>query len=163
MINPLFFNGCERLYDFAIICLNKKLRMQNKITSLKLLFADCKTKDAVYEKIMDLGKKLGTLDPIHRKAENLVAGCQSIMYLNSYSHEGKVYFEAESNALISAGLAYLMISVYSGETAETILTQPPQFLEEMGIYSSLSLNRSNGLSQLFLKMRKESLKHLTKS
>jgi cysteine desulfuration protein SufE len=137
--------------------------MKEKISSLKLLFQDCKTKEAIYQRIMELGKRLSPFPSNERKPENLVPGCQSIMYLNSYMKEGKIYFEAESNALISSGLAYLLCYAYSGETPETVLKSAPQFLDEMGIYSSLSLNRSNGLSQLFLMMKKASLNFLIKS
>lgn len=112
---------------------------------------------------MDLGKNLKLLDPSDKIPSNLVSGCQSIMYLKSSLQNGKMFFEADSNALISAGLAFLLIFVYSGESPETILLKPPQFLEEMGIYSSLSLNRANGLMNIFLKMKQDAVKALTKA
>ncbi|HSW72403.1 MAG TPA: SufE family protein [Chlamydiales bacterium] len=134
-----------------------------KISLLKAQFASCKSKEEIYGKIMELGKQLKALGPEDKIPSNLVSGCQSIMYLKSSFQNGKMFFEADSNALISAGLAFLLIFVYSGQSPETILLKPPQFLNEMGIYSSLSLNRANGLMNIFLKMKQEAVKSLSKA
>lgn len=139
------------------------MTLLEKISLLKGQFASCKSKEEIYAKIMDLGKNLKPLDPADKVPSNLVSGCQSIMYLKSTFLNGKMFFEADSNALISAGLAYMLISVYSGESPETILLKPPQFLEEMGVYSSLSLNRANGLMNIFLKMKQQAVGCLTKT
>lgn len=135
----------------------------DKISLLKAQFASCNSKEEIYAKIMDLGKELSPFDPAEKVPSNLVSGCQSIMYLKSTFLNGKMFFEADSNALISAGLAFILIFVYSGQSPETILLKPPLFLEEMKIYSSLSLNRANGLMNIFLKMKQETVKSLTKA
>lgn len=135
----------------------------DKISLLKAQFASCKSKEEIYDKIMDLGKQLKALGPEDKNPSNLVSGCQSIMYLKSSFQNGKMFFEADSNALISAGLAFILIFVYSGQSPETILLKPPLFLEEMKIYSSLSLNRANGLMNIFLKMKQDAVKSLSKA
>lgn len=135
--------------------------IEQKIKALKALFKDCPNREATYAKIIELGRSLPPLDEQYKIPANLVIGCQSTVYLKTYLMDGKVFFEADANALISAGLVYLLISVYSGEAPETILTYPPKFLDEMGIYASLSLNRSNGLAQMLLKMRQESIQFLS--
>ena len=71
-------------------------------------------------------------------------------------------FEAEADALISAGLAALLTQVYSGETPETILKCPPTYLDEIGISASLTPNRANGLYSIHLRMKQEALKLLMK-
>ncbi len=116
-----------------------------------------------YEKIIELGKSAPSVPDAFKIEDNIVSGCQSIMYLYSYFENGKVIFLAESEALISRGLAALLVSVYSGESPTTILTCPPVFLEELGIPSSLSPSRSNGLASLFLRMKQDALKFLLKS
>ena len=92
--------------------------------------------------------------------ENVVPGCQSVMYLRSYMEGGAVFFEAESEALISSGLAALLVCVYSGELPEAILKCPPDYLEELGIRTSLTPNRTNGLYHIHLRMRQDALKFL---
>lgn len=118
------------------------------------------SEEARYEKIIGLGKKLIKLNPDEKTPANFVPGCQSAMYLISTFKEGKVYFNAESDALISAGLASILIEVYSGETPESILKCPPSYLEELGISASLTPSRANGLYSIHLKMKKEALRFL---
>lgn len=123
-------------------------------------FHELRSEEEKYEKIIQLGRESPSLDEAYKTEENIVTGCQSQMYLHSFLKDGKVYFQADSNALISAGLAALLISVYSGESPETILMCPPDYLEDLGISTSLTPSRANGLYSVHLKMKKEALKHL---
>jgi cysteine desulfuration protein SufE len=128
---------------------------QNK---LKELFALFQSADDRYNKIIELGKMQPFYDDANKTDANLVKGCQSKMYLYAYKKEGLIYFETDSDALISKGLGVLLTSVYSGETAEAILKCPPDFLQDIGVSTSLSPSRSNGLFSLHLKMKQEALK-----
>lgn len=128
-----------------------------KQMKLKAIFANCKDPMAKYEKIIELGRNSLGYPTELMTSEMLVKGCQSQMYLHSTFLEGKVYFQAHSEALISAGLAALMLAVYNEEAPEVILSCPPQFLEELGIHQSLSPGRSNGLASLYLRMKQEAL------
>lgn len=102
------------------------------------------------------------LAPEYKTPENIVKGCQSTVYLHSYREGDKIFFETEADALISAGLAALLVMVYSGETAETILKCPPTFLDELGITASLTPSRANGLHSMHLRMKQDALKWLLK-
>ena len=124
-----------------------------KENQLKALFAACSSKEEKYQKIIELGQKLPPLDKSFKTEENLVQGCQSIMHLHCWEEDGKLFFLADSAALISKGLAALLIFVYSGQPKEALLNSPPSFLSELGIEKALSPGRSNGLLNLFLKMR----------
>lgn len=128
-----------------------------KQEELKSMFLKCASDDEKYEKIIDFGRQQPHLPPEDKTAENIVKGCQSTMYLSAKMDHGKVIFEAESDALISAGLAALLVKVYSGETPETILKCPPKFLEEIGINASLTPSRVNGLYSVHLRMKQEAL------
>lgn len=125
---------------------------------MRRLFTTCKTEEERYEKIMELGKKSKKLCHENKTEENLVPGCQSVMHLFSYLRDGLVYFEAESDALISSGLAALLTNVYSGESPETILKCPPDYLQELEISTSLTPHRANGLYSIHLKMKQDALK-----
>jgi len=131
-----------------------------KQAALKEIFDACPTQESRYQKIIELGRKLPSLDNAYKTPENIVKGCQSTLYLHSYKDGNTILFEAESDALISGGLAALLIMVYSGESPETVLKCPPTFLEELGISASLTPNRANGLSSLHLRMKQDALKHL---
>lgn len=132
----------------------------NKQKKIKEMFLACASEEAKYEKIIELGQKQTPLSAAYKTPENLVKGCQSQVYLYSYWQEDMIIFETESDALISAGLARLLTEVYSGEAAEVILKCPPTYLDELGISSSLTQNRANGLYSIHLRMKQDALKLL---
>jgi cysteine desulfuration protein SufE len=134
-------------------CLEKQQKVKN-------IFLACPSEEAKYEKIIELGKKQKGIGKENKNPENLVKGCQSQMYLHSYWSGNNIIFEAESDALISAGLASLLIEVYSDETPEAIIKCPPTYLEELGITASLTPNRASGLFNLHLRMKQDALKRL---
>jgi cysteine desulfuration protein SufE len=134
-----------------------------KQNQIKELFLACPTEEAKYEKIIELGQKQKQLAIAYKTPETLVQGCQSQVYLHSFWKENTIIFEAEADALISAGLAALLIDVYSGEVPETILKCPPNYLEELGISSSLTPSRANGLYNIHLRMKQDALKLLVKN
>lgn len=129
-------------------------------SDLKNLFIHCRTEQDRYQKIIQLGRSLPLLPSEERIEENIVRGCQSIVYLRSELIDGKIYFAAHSEALISAGLAALLIQAYSGQPPEMVLKTKPSFLEELQILGSLSPSRSNGLANMFLRMQQDALKFL---
>lgn len=129
-------------------------------TDVKNLFTDCHTPQDRYQKIIELGKGLSPMDDKHKTKENIVSGCQSIVYLHTEMREEKMFFTATSDALISAGLAALLIKAYSGLAPELVLKSQPIFLEELDLFTSLSPSRSNGLSSMLLRMQQDTLKFL---
>ena len=116
--------------------------------------------DKKYEALIELGRKLPPLPESLKTENHLVAGCQSRLYIVAELKEGKIYFQAAADALISAGLAALFISVYSGETPETVLKASPSYIKDLGLENSLSPSRSNGLYQIHLRLKQEVLKNL---
>lgn len=131
-----------------------------KQTAVIALFAACQTAEEKYLKIIALGKEAAPFPEEEKKEENKVRGCQSTVYLHCSSVNGLLYFAIESDALISAGLAALLLAVYNGEDAETILKCPPSFIEELNLNASLSPSRANGLYSIHLRMKQEALKNL---
>ncbi|MBX3719727.1 MAG: SufE family protein [Parachlamydiales bacterium] len=132
-----------------------------KQKQLKLLFEPLSTSEQKYQKLIELGQSLPFFSDAYKLPENLVKGCQSQMHLHAQlSSEGKIIFTAHSDALISRGLAALLLAIYSDEFPEVVLTCPPSCLDAIGIQSSLSPSRSNGLASLHLRMKQEALKLL---
>lgn len=130
---------------------------EQKQEAIRLHFSEATTPEQVYTRIIDLGRRQQPLLPEQRTEPHRVHGCQSTMYLVAHLQDGRILFEAESDALISAGLAQLLIWAYSGEKPEVVLTSPPVFLKELAIPASLSPSRANGLASLHLKMQQEAL------
>ena len=132
----------------------------NKQEEVKSWFKVFLNEEEKYQKIIELGRQLPGLTEQDKIPAHLVKGCQSTMYLVSQLKGDKVEFAAESDALISAGLAALLMHVYSGESPEAILTCPPTYLEELGISASLTPNRANGLYSIHLRMKQDALRLL---
>lgn len=127
---------------------------------IKKLFEGCENPEQRYERLIALGRSLSSFPDKEKEEKNLVRGCQSQMYLIAHAKEDKLYFEAWSDALISKGLAALLLKAYNGQTAEFILKEKPFFLEELGILASLTPSRSNGVQALYLKMQQLALQHI---
>lgn len=144
--------NCRR----AKIAAKMKENFEKKVAEIKKIFAPLSTEQK-YLKLIEMGRSLPPFPPEQKTNERLVRGCQSELYLDAEFREGKLFFHAHSDALISAGLAALLIAAYSGEAPETILTSPPTFLTELGITASLSPSRSNGLAHIHLRMKQEAL------
>jgi cysteine desulfuration protein SufE len=133
--------------------------IENKIESIKNSFSGLST-DARLQRLIEMGRALPPFPPESKIVSNQVSGCQSILYLASDLREGKVFFQASSDALISAGLAALLIAVYSGEEPSVILKRAPDFLTDIGILASLTPSRSNGLAHIHQRMKRDALKFL---
>jgi cysteine desulfuration protein SufE len=133
------------------------IEKQKQIVSL---FSACSSQEEKYKKIIELGKAIPPLDPSLKLTNNIVSGCQSTTYLHSFLKDGRIFFATASDALISAGLAALLIQVYNDELPETVLKCPPDYLKVMEIYASLTPNRANGLYNIHLRMQQDALKFL---
>ncbi len=117
-------------------------------------FSLLKDKEAKYKEIIECSHFLPPFPEEQKKDCHLVKGCQSLLYVTAVISEGKIFFQAYSDSLISKGLAGLLTYIYSGEDPKTLLLCPPKFLQEIDIFSSLSMNRSQGLRSLIAQMQK---------
>ena len=88
----------------------------------------------------------------YRDEQHLINGCQSRVWLSAELKEGKVYFAADSDAVITKGIVYLLIKVFSGQTPSDILAADMSFLDEIGLKEHLSPTRSNGLLAMLKQM-----------
>lgn len=129
----------------------------SKQEKLKAQFSSFKASEQKYYAIMEMGRKLEVFPSQYKTPANLVKGCQSSLYLKASFENGVMHYAAASDALISAGLAALLIAAYQDEPPEAILKCPPLFLKEVGILQSLSPSRSNGIRSLYLKMHEHAL------
>lgn len=98
-----------------------------------------------YEYLIDLGKNLGVYPEENKTEDKLIKGCQSRVWLDSDVKDGKIFFSADSDAIITKGIISLLISVYSGRTAGEIAGDDFGFIEEIGLKENLSPTRANGL------------------
>ena len=106
-----------------------------------------------YALLIELGNSLSPLDEQFKVESNLIEGCQSRVWLHAEYRNGKVLYQAESDAVIVKGIVSLLIKVLSGHTPREILDTPLYFIEQIGLTEHLSPTRSNGLLAMVKQMR----------
>lgn len=106
-----------------------------------------------YQLLIDLGNEQATLDEAYKTDSNLIEGCQSRVWLQADLIDGKVHFQAESDALIVKGIVALLIRVVSDHTPDEILNADLYFIDRIGLKEHLSPTRSNGLLAMVKQMR----------
>lgn len=106
-----------------------------------------------YEQIIEFGSELPALDEKYKTDEFLVKGCQSKVWLRAYKQDGKIYYEADSNTVITKGIIAMLVKVLSNNTPEEIQNHPLGFIETIDLKGHLSSQRSNGLISMIQKMK----------
>jgi cysteine desulfuration protein SufE len=106
-----------------------------------------------YEYIIDMGKKLPVLEDEHKLNENKIKGCQSTVWLVASYNDGRVFFKADSDAVIVKGLISMLIKVLSGHTPTEIIDARLDFIGEIGMMTHLAQTRSNGLLSMIKQMK----------
>ena len=106
-----------------------------------------------YEYLIELGKNLTDFPESSRTEDKLIKGCQSRVWLDWKKEDGKLFFTADSDARITKGIISLLISVYSGRSAEEIAGDDFGFIEEIGLKENLSPTRANGLVSMIATIR----------
>lgn len=111
-----------------------------------------------YAYIIDLGNQLPPIDEQYKTPQYLIEGCQSRVWINAeLTSEGKVHFEADSDAIIVKGIIALLIKVLNDQTPQDILDADLYFIDKIGLSEHLSPTRSNGLLAMVKQMKIYSL------
>ena len=125
--------------------------IENEIVEEFELFGD--DWEGKYEHLIDLGKHLPLIDRQYKTADRLIKGCQSKVWLHSVLKDEKIFFTADSDAIITKGIVALMIRVISGQTADEIINAQFEFINKIGLMEHLSPTRSNGLLSMIKQMK----------
>lgn len=112
-----------------------------------------------YEYIIDLGKNLEAYPEEFKTEDKLIKGCQSRVWLDYKVQDGRIYFKADSDAIITKGIISLLISVYSGRTPEEIASSDFGFIEKIGLKENLSPTRANGLASMIATIKAVALEN----
>lgn len=106
-----------------------------------------------YEYIIELGKNLEAYPQDRKTDDHLIKGCQSRVWLDARKEDDRIYFTADSDAIITKGIISLLISIYSGATAAEILESDFSVVEKIGLRENLSPTRANGLVSMIETIR----------
>lgn len=116
-----------------------------------------------YEYIIDFGKSLKPMNAAYKTDENKVAGCVSQVWLHTEYKDGKLYFEADSDAIITKGLVGLLVKVLSGKEPKDIMNAKLEFIDKIGMKEHLSPTRSNGLVSMIKFMKRSAEQYINRN
>ena len=106
-----------------------------------------------YEYLIELGKSLKDYPESSKVDNNLIKGCQSRVWLNYEIKDGRIVFNADSDAIITKGIISLLIGIYSDRTPEEILSSDFSVVEKIGLKENLSPTRANGLVSMIARIK----------
>lgn len=106
-----------------------------------------------YGFLIELGNELSPIDEQKKVDQNLIKGCQSRVWIDAKFEDGRIFFDADSDAVIVKGIVALLLKVYSGQKPADILSNEPTFVEAIGLNKHLSPTRSNGLVSMIKQMK----------
>ena len=112
-----------------------------------------------YEYLIDLGKNLEPFPEELKTEDRLIKGCQSRVWLDTRAEGDRLFFRADSDAIITKGIISLLVGVYSGRTAREIAGDDFSFVERLGLRENLSPTRANGLASMIASIRDTAQKY----
>jgi cysteine desulfuration protein SufE len=106
-----------------------------------------------YDYLIELSDSLPAIAAEHRTEDYVIKGCQSRVWVDARQNDGKVYFSADSDAIITKGIIALLIRVMNGRSPQEIIDMDLYFIDAIGLGENLSPTRSNGLLSMIKQMK----------
>ena len=116
-----------------------------------------------YEYIIELGKSLPVISEQFKTEENSIKGCQSKVWVHAKQEEDKLFFTADSDAILTKGIIAILIRAFSNQSASAILEANTDFIDEIGLKEHLSPTRANGLVSMIKKIKMYALAYQAKN
>ena len=125
-------------------------KVQEEIIEEFAMFDDWLDK---YDYLISLSESLPVIAPEHKTEDYIIEGCQSRVWVDARMEEGKIYYSADSDAIIIKGLLSLLIRAIGGRTPQEIVDMELYFIDAIGLKENLSPTRGNGLLATIKQMR----------
>ena len=129
------------------------MQSDNKIDGLLERFNAHDDWEERYAELIKFGKEFSELDEKYQVEKFKVNGCQSQVWLHPRLKDGKIEFQASSDAVLVKGIISLLVYVYTDRSPDEILNLKPDFLDQLGVREHLSMNRSNGIMHMLKKIQ----------
>ncbi|HON18863.1 MAG TPA: SufE family protein [Salinivirgaceae bacterium] len=130
--------------------MNEIEKRQQQIVEEFQMFTDWMDR---YNYLIEYSKELAPMPDEHKIKQNQIEGCQSTVWVNAEYRDGKIYFQADSDAILTKGLIALIVKVYNGQSPDDILNTPPDFVSKIGLSEHLSPTRANGLNAMIKQIK----------
>ena len=106
-----------------------------------------------YEYMIELGKSIELISPSNKTDSNLIKGCQSKLWLHAEILEGKILYTTDSEAIITKGIAAILLRAFSNQTPLDIINSDVKYIDEIGLKEHLSPTRANGLVSMIRQVK----------
>ena len=106
-----------------------------------------------YDYLISLSESLPVIAAEHKTDEYIIEGCQSRVWVDARLEDGKIYYSADSDAIIIKGLLALLIRAMGGRTPQEVVDTELYFIDAIGLKENLSPTRGNGLVATIKQMR----------
>ena len=106
-----------------------------------------------YDYLISLSESLPVIAAEHKTDEYIIEGCQSRVWVDARLEDGKIYYSADSDAIIITGLLALLIRAMGGRTPQEVVDLDLYFIDAIGLKENLSPTRGNGLLATIKQMR----------
>lgn len=141
-----------------VLCLQAVEELPPKLQNIVKLFGAVSEPRSKYEQLLHYGKNMNPLAKEFQTKENKVEGCVSQVWVRAYMEDTKVYYEADSDSVLTKGLAALLVEGLSGCSPAEILGLTPDFIQMLGLKQSLTPSRNNGFLNMLKLMQRKALK-----
>ena len=125
-------------------------RIQEEIIEEFSMFDDWLDK---YDYLISLSESLPVISPEHKTDEYIIEGCQSRVWVDARLKDGKIFYSADSDAIIIKGLLALLIRAMGDRTPQEVVDLDLYFIDAIGLKENLSPTRGNGLVATIKQMR----------
>ncbi|MBR4969808.1 MAG: SufE family protein [Alistipes sp.] len=125
-------------------------RIQEEIIEEFSMFDDWLDK---YDYLISLSESLPVISPEHKTDEYIIEGCQSRVWVDARLEDGKIFYSADSDAIIIKGLLALLIRAMGDRTPQEVVDLDLYFIDAIGLKENLSPTRGNGLVATIKQMR----------
>ncbi|MBO7194748.1 MAG: SufE family protein [Alistipes sp.] len=106
-----------------------------------------------YDYLIELSDTLPAIANEHRTEQYVIKGCQSRVWVDAHIEDGKIFYSADSDAIITKGIIALLVRVMNGRTPQEIIDLDLYFIDAIGLGENLSPTRSNGLVAMIKQMK----------
>ena len=134
--------------------------MENEAEQIISEFSFLSSWEEKYEHLISMGQEMSELSNSLKVEKNLLKGCQSKVWIICKYNDGKLYFYADSDALITKGIVALVVRLYSNAAPEEIINTKINVFAKIGLQDHLSMNRVNGLNIMIQKIQKCAIQYL---
>lgn len=124
--------------------------IQNEIVDEFSMFDDWMQR---YEYMIDLGKSLPIIEDQFKTDDKIIKGCQSKVWVHADLKEDKIFFTADSDAIITKGIIAILVRAWSGQQPQDIINAKTDFIDEIGLKEHLSPTRANGLVSMIKQLK----------